>query len=133
MTKLKKLALSNRAFIQRMMSELEAKTGYPVWSVENIVNLCDDSENTALSLEFYVSPNEHNILCKYLNGRCYGRFGDGQLECGRDDLAEPLWCVNWLENRTQAYKAYCILRKMGIIGKKVGVVKGIDCVHVCNF
>lgn len=132
MTKLKKLALSNCEFIQRMMLELEAKTGYPVWSVDDIVNLCDDSENTAIFLEFYVSQKEHAILCNYLDGKCYGRFGDGQLECGRDDLAEPLWCVNWLENRTQAYKAYSMLHKMGIVGKQVVILRGIDCNLVCN-
>lgn len=131
MTKLKKLAISNPEFIQKCCEMVEAKTGYPCYSLDSIVRLCDDSENTAMFLEFYVSPKEHKILCEYLNGRCYKCFGDGQLECGRDDLAEPLWCVNWLENRTQAYKAYSMLRKMGIIGKKVGIVKGIDCELVC--
>lgn len=133
MTKLKKLSISNPEFIQRCCEMVEAKTGYPCYSIKDIIRLCDNSEDTALFLYFYTSPNEHFILDNFLNGRCYAKFGNGQLECGRDDLPRPLWCVNWLENRTQAYNAYSMLRKMGVIGTEVNVVKGIDCNFVCAF
>lgn len=126
MRRIDKISRDNPAIITRIMDMLNA------FSIQHIVAMCDNSEETSMFLEFLTTQEEHTVLSEYLGERCYCKFGSGQLECGRDDLPSPLWCVNWLKNRTQAYKCVKILRNMGIHGE-IELTKGLDGEFICAF